>query len=145
MEVQEKMSRFLRFFRIFAIAFLCAFGVHISVSAETITVTYNCGTGGGLTTTPTMSSCNCDEAMNGSTDGNIYTTSDCQCVNLAASSFCQAPSGKQLAGWRAGKTLWMFKPNDKFAVSGDAFRNFGTMKSDFSGTKDVLFNAVWVD
>ena len=33
MEVQEKMSRFLRFFRIIAIAFLCVVGVHFAALA----------------------------------------------------------------------------------------------------------------
>ncbi|MBO4480708.1 MAG: InlB B-repeat-containing protein [Alphaproteobacteria bacterium] len=109
-------------------------------SAHAVRVRYNCGSWITNPVTPSTYQCNCgDDAMNGMTDGDMWSATHCQCYNLptntAVSSSC-TQSGKELVGWRVGNSLWMFKPGDPFAVSGEAFRNFGD---------DITFKAVWAE
>lgn len=141
------MFRFSRFLGIFGIVCACMFGAH-SALAESVNVTYRCnnnGGGGVVTTSYELQSVNCEDgAMNGLSDGAILSGTRCQAFTLPtvtqlnsdsnATGTCVVPAGRELAGWRVGNSLWMYKAGDGIAVTGEAFRPVGA---------SPVFHAVW--
>lgn len=157
-EENRKMSIFRRFFGVLTIAFCCVFVAH---SARAIT--FDCGTaGGGLVyqvSNPTVNSCNCDDALNGMTEGSWHV-SRCNCYTLPtqATSGCTAPSGYELKGWqvidnvtgyRTGDSLWMFPAGEKIVLADGAVSSACFYESDplycigRSLPNSTRFRALW--
>lgn len=112
------MFRFSRFLGIFGIVCACMFSAHSAV-ADTVTLTLNCGNSAGTVKTVqrNLSRVNCDvETQNGYSDGTISVTRcDSYTLPTRSESGCPAISGKDIIGWRAGNSLWMFKPGNRIS------------------------------
>lgn len=144
------MFRISRFLGIFGIVCACMFSANFRAHATNNTVfpTYNCNHGGGSGGTyepngVATTRMRCHETVNGFSDGDFFSLTWCESYTLptAAEAGCTPPPPTsdgdtyELAGWRAGNSLWMFKPGDKIAAAGEAFLYVG-------GTRPV-YNAVW--
>ena len=120
-----------------------------AANAETVQVRYTCTNGspsGTIIRNETLVTTDCNSARNGSES---TTVSACKMftVQTANTVGCTPPAGSggdayELAGWRVGNSLWLFKPGDMYAVDG-VYNGQSIIGAGYSSLGDIVLNAVW--